>query len=456
MNKKDIQHLVSLSGICSGCVVIALVFSMVNSSLSFIGQELALPLNALQWIMSVFGIINCSLLVTCGRLSDIYGRKKLFLFGLASTLSGMIGAGFSRSAFGLIISMGLAGLGNAILLPVSQAMLLSEFPPKQEGRAIGLWATAIGSALAAGPIFGGVIASILGWQWIFWILVPVILFSFILVGFFSKESRNTRDSQELDLKGMATLAILTAAIVLLLTEHKKLTGIVQASILFGACLLAFVLIRVEKRAKEPILRPDLLQNGPFLAASVACAALVFYIWGLFFLFPFYLQKIGGYSPIASGIVMLAITLPVAFLSSWIGKRLKAGQSGRWITQGFCLLLASTLIQYFFGEATPLVVIVAAAALFGVGYSFIWGPSTTAAVSSQPKERAGLVAGTYVTIQEIGGTLALASAVTVLQEGDSLLAGWRLSQAVLAAAGGIGLASGIYLQRVYKRNPFSLK
>lgn len=154
-NNINVRSLFAVIGIFFGCIVIALVFTMVNSAIPTIQKELPLPISSLQWMMTAFGLINCALLVTCGRLGDIYGRKKIFLIGVFSSGLGMFIAGFSHSSIGLISGMSFAGLGNAILLPVSQAMLVTEFSQEKKSEAIGVWASCIGAAMAAGPVLGG-------------------------------------------------------------------------------------------------------------------------------------------------------------------------------------------------------------------------------------------------------------------------------------------------------------
>lgn len=134
-----------------------LVFTMVNTAIPSIQESLQITMHALQWMMIAFGMINCAFLVTSGRVADIFGRKKIFLAGLCSSGTGMLLAGFCSGSPGLILSMSLAGLGNAILLPVSQAMLVSEFPEPQRKHAIAVWATAVASAMAIGPLGGGII-----------------------------------------------------------------------------------------------------------------------------------------------------------------------------------------------------------------------------------------------------------------------------------------------------------
>ncbi len=440
----DVKRILSALGICSGCVVIALVFSMTNTALPAIQEELNLSISQTQWMMSVFGLINCSVLVTFGRLADIYGRKRIYLLGLIFSGVGMGLGGSSTDSVGLILCMFFAGLGNAIILPVSQALLVSEFPANQRGRAVGIWAAAIAAALAIGPILGGVIAGSIGWQWIFWINGQVIAISFLLIYFFSKESRNTEDPSTVDYKGMMLLSLSLFSFVLLITEYRALTEALQWILCAFVVTGVFMLWRVERRAAAPILRSDLFTDPRFLASSLSNACLVFYIWSLFFLFPLYLQNVRQLAPLTGGYLMLGITLPVAVLSPLIGRLYRLQTAWIWITLGFCLMVISTLMQQSFNETTDLMFIAASTTIFGIAYSFVWGPSTTAAVSTLSTQRAGIVTGTFVTIQEIGGTLGLTITVTVAKMHDNFLNGFQNSMRILTAIAVLGCLFGLIL------------
>jgi len=166
------KRFLSLVGISLGCIAMGLVFTMVNTSIPSIQNSLGIPLHQMQWMMIAFGIINCAFLVTSGRLADIYGRKKIFLLGLGFSGTGMILGGLSQGIGTLIASMCLAGLGNAILLPVSQAMMVTEFPESQKSRAVAIWASTVAYAMAMGPLVAGTLSKFFDWRWVFWLMIP--------------------------------------------------------------------------------------------------------------------------------------------------------------------------------------------------------------------------------------------------------------------------------------------
>ncbi len=424
-------------GICFGCVVIALVFTMVNTAIPSIQSSLRVPVSALQWMMTAFGLINCACLVTCGRIADIFGRKRVFLFGLTASLTGVIMAGLSNTAFSLILSMSFAGLGNAILLPVSQAMLVMEFPENKRGTAIGIWAGCIGAAMAAGPVLGGVITQLLGWRWVFLINVPVIVFSFYLCYRYSTESRNETDPARVDIKGMIYLAITVVSLVLVSTEHHHFSYLFLGGLIGLGIVSIYRLIKHEKTFPSPIISDQLWGNRVFLSASLASFCLVFFVWSIFFLLPIFLQNELGLSPMSSGFMMLWITLPVALLSPIISKLEKYKNTWMISLAGFLLLASFAFSQTYFSASTPLWKIAVSCFVFGVGYSLIWGPTATVAVSCFPSHQSGIASGTFVTIQELGGTFGLAIIVTAFSSYAVLKEGFNVSLWLLLAISAIG-------------------
>lgn len=451
---KSSENILAIFGICLGCTTIALVFTMVNTAIPSIQTSLGLPLNSLQWMMTVFGLINCSLLVTCGRFADIFGRKRVFLIGMLSSALGMVLGGFSESTLMLVVSMGFAGLGNAILLPVSQAMLVVEFPEYKRGKAIALWASSIAFSLALGPVIGGMITSVFGWRWVFWVNAPIILFGILLVVRFAKESRNEVDSPQLDLKGVVLLTISVISLVLVMTEHSHLSGFVLLTFTLIGMASLYLLSKHEKTVPYPIMSNLLWKNRTFLCASMASFSLVFIIWSLFFLIPLYLQKQLNLSPLFSGLIMLGIPLPSALLSTLLGKYYRAERAWVFTLLGFGVSSLSALVFMSFSPTIELWVVFLSFVCFGFAYCLIWGPTATAAVSCFPRHQSGIASGTFVTIQELGGTFGLAMVVTHFESYSTVDEGFKSSMIILFLVGLLGCVFGS-LMKPQKKEKFSI-
>ncbi|MCB1109359.1 MAG: MFS transporter [Chlamydiia bacterium] len=447
---KEIKHpylvrLLSIIGICLGCIVMGLVFTMINTAIPTIQKSLQIPLIQMQWMMLSFGIINCAFLVTSGRLADIYGRKKIFLIGLCCSGVGMFIGGHSQGSGGLIFSLSLAGLGNAILLPVSQAMLVSEFPESYKSRAIAIWASAIASAMALGPLVTGGLLEAFGWQWVFWSMIPLFLISLCFIFLFTRESKNTIDAPHVDVKGMILIGISLSSFAFLITEFVHLSVWVNGSLLFITVLSFLALWRSSRSSPSPILLPELVRKKTFLCASIASGCLIFYIWSTFFLLPIYLENVRHLSSIGTGQLMLGITIPVIVLSPIVGRKYQPHKAWIFIFYGFLCLILSSILQTFFRDTTPLPVIFSATLLFGIGYGLITGPTATAAISVVPPYKAGIASGTFVTFQEIGGTLGLALVVTAVRLKSTLTQGIQIGSYALFLISLLGVICSLLMK-----------
>ncbi|MEM8727149.1 MAG: MFS transporter [Chlamydiota bacterium] len=448
------RRFLSLVGISSGCIGMGLVFTMVNTSIPSIQNSLGIPLHQMQWMMIAFGIINCGFLMTSGRLADIYGRKKIFLLGLSFSGTGMVSGGLSPGIGGLVASMCLAGLGNAVLLPVSQTMMVTEFPKSQKSRAVAIWASTVAYAMAMGPLVAGTLSNFFDWRWVFWLTIPFFAISSLCILLFTKESKNNVDCPKLDLKGMLLIGLCLSSFVILLTEFNHLSLLLTV-IFAGVVIVSFwKLWKHSHLFSSPLLIPELIKKKKFLGASIASACLVFYIWSTFFLLPIFLQNVQQLSSLTTGLLMLGITIPVILFSPIIGNRYQPRRAWLFISSGFLFLLFSSCLQIFLSPLSSLLYIFLTHLLYGVGYALISGPSTTAAIATVPPYRAGIASGTFVTFQEIGGTIGLAFVVTIVRLNSSLEIGFQKGCYILLIVSFIGIFCGFLLKskRVHPEIP----
>ena len=435
----------SISGICLGCISMGLVFTMVNTALPTIQRETNTPLIYMQWMMMVFGIINCATLVTFGRLADIFGRKKIFLLGLFFSCLGMYVCGSSRGVTMLILGMAFAGLGNAVLLPVSQAMIVSEFKLSEKSQAIAIWSLAIAYAFAMGPLLAGIICKFYPWRWIFYFMVPVFLICALIVYTFTSESKNDIDSQTIDFKGMVLVAICLACLSFFISEFSSLPFWFKGTLSVLVISTIVLIWHHSLRFSMPILLPEIIINFRFLAASICSTCLIFSIWSTFFIFPFFLENIRLLSPFTKGLIMLGVTIPMFFFARIIGRKYTYSNAWIMIAFGFVSLILSSILQLFLNEYTPISMLICVTTLFGLGFVLIAGPSTTAALSTAPSYRAGIASGTFVTFQEIGGTLGLAFTVTALRGAQIPLRGFYKRQVIMILMGFLGVFFSFFLR-----------
>lgn len=447
MSPKPLMHyrrMLSIVGICLGVVVVGIMFSSTNTALATIHRDLGTSLGELQWIMNIFGIFISSNLVIMGRLADLYGRKRVYLFGVVGLLVSQLGAGLAPSVGWIIFFQALFGMSGAVILPVSQALLTSLYPEKERSKAIGIWAAVVGVALGIGPLLAGSIIYGLGWRWIFLINVPIAVISFILIIGFLPKKPKVGPKLSLDWSG-AFLLILTIGTFVLATIQISLWRPSVIAILYVLSIILLVsFLYVEKRARTPIIREDLFTHRTFMLSSLGNFCMLFFGWAVFFLIPLYLQTVQTYSVFQTGLMMLGVTVPLAILSPVVSRWYKKTGPKQLISYGFIFLIVSALIQMQYHADTNLLFIILGLLCYGIGWGLAWGPTTTAAISALPQEHAGVAAGTFTTLQEIGGTVGLAITGTVVRLHHHFMIGFYDGMWVLLMICFVGLIATLMM------------
>jgi EmrB/QacA subfamily drug resistance transporter len=437
----------AITGICFASAVQPINFSLVTIGVPVIQKEFSASILELQWMLNIFGIVISIFLVTMGRLADTFGRKRLFLTGMLGAGCSSLMSGFASSPAWIIAAQGIMGLAGSILLPVSQALISHAFPDHERGRAIGIWASMMGTALCAGPIVGGSLISLWGWRSIFFINIPLLLIALPLILRYAKESKSIIHRGELDLAGLIVLAVAIGSLVV---------GIVQGPgwgwdslrilLLLGIFILSTIsLIFIERKARFPIIHPEFFLKPTFLFASLGNFCMMFYVWPFLFLIPLYLQSVRNDTPFQAGLIMLFAMTPVALFSSSVGKFYGKVGPRTPIILGFLSFLVSIVLQFFFEATSSLLLTSAGCLFFGIGTVLIWGPSTTAAISALPKDLAAVASGGFSTVQEIGGTVGLTIIGTIFRIGHpQFMVGFRYGLWALAPILVIGLLAALPL------------
>jgi len=253
----------TLFGACTGLFVLMLDSTVVTLALPVIRKDLDASASGLQWIMNAYLLVIAAFVVTAGRLGDMFGRRLLFTVGLAVFAggSGLSGAAWSQDA--IILGRIVQGLGAAMLLPLSLAIVCDAFPTDQQPRALGIWAAISALALGLGPLIGGVLVD-LDWRLIFWINVPVLALGVAVMLVAVRETRDQAAGHALDFAGLVLLAGALTALVLPLAEAANWAlASTQSVLLFAAAaMLTVAFWTVERRVRQPIVDFALFRNGP--------------------------------------------------------------------------------------------------------------------------------------------------------------------------------------------------
>lgn len=437
----------AIFGVCAASAVGGLVFSELNLALAALRIHLHATLGELQWVLNTYGIIVASTLVLFGRLGDVIGRKKLFMTALVLLALAMLITGMAHNIYVVIAAQALNGLSSAIIMPVSQAMVTNMYGESRRSKAIGLWAASTGIALGLGPIYSGFIIHALSWRWVFWLNVPMLAVSFVMVLLFAFDSRKKLESPRLDWLGSIILCVAMGCFVTVIVESQEFSRVTNAVLGFISMASFILLFVVESRVKQPIIREELFKNRAFLLASFCNCLLLFFIWADFFLLPLFLQNVLHYTPLHAGAAMLLVTIPLVIFSMKSQFFYDRFGPRQLIIVGFIFLVISSMIQYCFNAQISFGFIAMAALTFGIAWAMIWNPSATKAVSTLPLRDAGVASGTFVTFQEVGGSMGLAITGAVVRHFPSLAQGYPHGMTVLFCISALGLASAFRMQRL---------
>lgn len=419
-------------GIGLGLAVSCIDFSIVNTSIYPIQEGLNATLIQMIWVMNAFGIMSGVLLVTMGRIADIWGRKRVFCLGLLIFAFGALIAGFAPSIHWLIFARGIQGVANAILLTVSVTLITHAFPKHEHHLAVGLWSAMNGLFFAIGPILGVALVTNFGWRSIFFIDIPLIIVSLIFISFSVQESKNEEEPRQLDWRGFIFLTGGLFSLVYALLEGPKngwttfvpIIGILISSAFFLA------LFASEKKTQYPIIKFRLFKNRDFLFCAALNSVLVYYVWSAFFTIPLFLHKYYQLSNNQVGVTLLFLTIPLMITSIIGGFLSKKVDQLSLIIFGSVLLIVSTTLQVSI-DPSSLISMYGALSAFGVGWGIVWSAIMSRGISSLPKNMAGVATGGWMTVQEVFGCLGLAITGSLMRaySGDFLFA-YRIAFAII--------------------------
>jgi EmrB/QacA subfamily drug resistance transporter len=405
----------TLGGACTGLFVLMLDSTIVGLALPAIQRELDASASGLQWVMNGYLLVIAALVVTGGRLGDIYGRRAVFTAGLAIFAGGSILSGVASSEEALIAGRVVQGIGAAAMLPLSLAIVSDAFPGEQQARALGIWAAISAVALAIGPLVGGLLVDV-DWRLIFWINVPVLAVGAAVMLGVVPETRDESATHRLDLAGLVLLAAGLIALVLPLVESPE-WGLGSARtlvvLMVGAALMAAFWV-VEHRVAQPIVDFALFRNGPYFGASAAAFALVGAWWSLIFFQPQYLQGSLGHSATVAGLLILPVTAPMVVISPLAGRLIARFGARRLMTAGMLCAVAGLVVLTQLTDSSGYGLLLPGYLLFGVALGLVYAPMSSAAMAAMPPEKTGIASGVLAMDRVLAGALGLAVTGAVFQ------------------------------------------
>jgi EmrB/QacA subfamily drug resistance transporter len=387
---------------------------VVNIAMPTIAKDLDATNTQLQWIVSAYTLVFASLQITAGGLGDRLGRKRWFLIGLTLFTATSLVAAFSTSIEMLIVLRAIQGLGAAIIMPLSLSLISNAFPPEERGKAVGIWSAISVSAIALGPVVGGLLVEYASWHWVFLINVPIGVIAWLVTSAVVRESRDESGEVATDIPGTALITAAIAALTYGLIEagNRGWGDSVIIGCLIAAAVLGAAFIRVESKVERPMVPLRFFRSGNFTGANIDSFMISFAIASVGFFMTLYQQNVHGFSPVRTGLALLPMVLMMMVFSPLGGAFLNRIGPRKLISFGMLVAGLGTLLLTRSGVDATYYDILPGFIVLGFGMSFIWAPMTTAMLNSVDESKSGVASAVNGAIREIGTAVSIALLGTV--------------------------------------------
>ena len=391
--------------------------NIVNVAIPTIQRSLHLSVSGLEWVVSSYLLTVAGLLLVGGRLADVFGRRRLFLVGMAVFTLSSLAAGLAGSGGMLIGSRAIQGIGAALLMPATLAIIMAAFTNVRErSMAIGIWAAVGALALATGPALGGLISQHLHWGWIFLINVPIGLITFAIAIFYVTESRAESAARQLDLPGLTASALSLFALTYALIEG-NVSGWTAPRILGAfalAAVAAGIFLAIEVRSAHPMVDLKMFRSREFSGGTGTMMIWAFGILGIYFFTSLYLQQTLGFSPVEAGLAFVPMALCVAVFAG-IAPRIEARAGAhRTVAAGMLLMVIGLVLFARLGLNVSYASLLPGFMLFGAGAGLMNVPLTNATMAATPTSVAGVASALLNASREVAGLLGITIIGAVLR------------------------------------------
>ena len=405
----------ALIGVTFAIFMTTLDNTVVNVALPSIQRDLGIGRSGLEWVVNAYILAFATLLLTGGRLADLFGRRRLFLTGLTLFTGASLFGGFATSEAALVAARGLQGAGAALLAPTTLAIIAAAFPDtKERGKAIGLWAATSALAFAVGPVTGGAIAQHLHWSWIFWINVPVGLVGWLIARTAIAESRDETAVRRIDVAGLVISGATLLALVYALIEgnSRGWTSPLIVGLLAVSAVGVGAFLWIERRTPAPMLELALFRDRTFASGNALQIISGFGIFGVYFFLSLYVQGILGFSPTKAGLVFVPMALLITVVAPASAKVVERVGAAATIGGGMLISAAGFLVLERVGQSAGFADLVPGLVLIGVGGG-LTTPLIGAVLARVPVEKSGVASGVLNTMRELAASLGIAVTGAIL-------------------------------------------
>jgi EmrB/QacA subfamily drug resistance transporter len=436
--------------------------SVVNLGLKSIARDLSAGVSEMQWVIDAYNVVYATLLLTGGTLGDIYGRRRIFLLGIALFTMGTIVCALAPNAAVLIAGRAVSGLGAAFALPMSLVLLTLAYPRREErAHAMGIWASCNGLAFIIGPTLGGWLVDSVGWRSIFYMSLPACAAA-LLLALYAIEESSEPEGRRLDLPGqiLAIVALGGFAFAAIEGSHWGWTTLLFA-VLTGAALAAAAFVWVEARTPDPLLPLSFLGQPVFTAALAVAGLMTFGMYALLFIMPLYFQTMRGATPFIAGLELLPMSVSFVVVSQLVGYLSNNFGPRIVMTAGMACMGLGALAIAFISEGTSLIFISLSLFVVGIGLGLNTAPVNGVAVAAVPPARSGTASGVLNTARMVGATMGVAILGSVFaayagQQADVVAGFMPGLRAAMIAAGSAELFGAVIAAAVIRHDSLHAK
>ncbi|SDT86002.1 MFS transporter [Desulfobacula phenolica] len=397
--------------------------SIVNVALPYMMQDLQTDIQTIQWVVLIYLVTVSALLLTFGRLSDIKGRKPVYVMGFTIFVVGSFFCGMAQTPLLLIVSRVLQGGGASMLMACSPALIVDAFPVHERGKALGMIGAVVAAGLTTGPVAGGMILEYLSWPFIFYINIPIGIAAAIGGIFVLKDAQDTQASREpMDKTGSLLLIVMLSSLIVFMTQLSRWGVLSIPSFFFaGLCILTCIGFVVnEAKSDYPLFDLELLKIKLFVFPVMSSSILFAALFVIIFMMPFYLTYPCGFSASKTGMIMIVPFLFLLFVSPISGMLYDRLGSRRLCVTGMSVLMLSLVSLMYLHPTMECVSILWRIALAGIGTALYVSPNNTAVMSCVPLSRRGIASGAVATARNIGMVIGVALAGLIFSSSFSTL------------------------------------
>jgi MFS transporter, DHA2 family, methylenomycin A resistance protein len=443
---KDLRPKIGLTILAAslGFVLVQLDVSIVNIALAKIGADLGTPVAGLQWVVDAYALAFAALLLSAGALGDQIGARKGFTIGFAAFVVASLGCGLAPGPIALIVARTAQGIGAALLVPCSLALLnqAAAGDARLRATAVSLWTAAGSVAMAVGPVLGGLLVDTWGWRSIFLINIPIGIVGILLTQSFVEESATRHHTFDPAGQLLAILALVGLVGAVICSEGSGFTSTVCAALII-AIISAVAFVFVESRVSRPMLPLDFFRQPTFTAATLVGLGVNFTLYGVIFVLGLYLQRIRGYSPIISGLAFLPLPIALLFSNLSAGSLSKRFNLRSLMVIGLLIGAIGYWSLHSIDAGTSYLWMLLGFIVIPLGVGLAVPAMTTALLTAVPASRSGVASGVLNSVRQSGGALGVAVYGALLNEKG--VAGVQLSflfSAVLLTVAAIVAAAGV--------------